>query len=152
MKRHLLALSLGIFASFPAIGSADQPGLEVEQAWSRASMGNDRPGVAYMVVRNTGSETRTLIGAKTDIAMMPQIHRTTTGASGVSQMAPAGDIEIQPGAEIALAPGGLHIMLMKLTQPLIEGESYGLTLLFKNGHDFEVSVPILSPTARNANP
>lgn len=148
MKRHIFALALALFSSIPAIGSADQTGITIEQAWSRASMGTGRPGAAYMRVLNIGNESRTLTGIKTDIAMMPQIHRTTTDASGVSQMAPAGDIEIMPGTDIVLAPGGLHIMLMKLARSLTEGESYSLTLVFENGENVEVLVPILSPTAR----
>lgn len=150
MKHPIFALVLAVITGFPILLAAAQEGITVEQAWSRASMGESRPGGAYMVVRNIGNDTRTLTGIKTNVAMMPQIHRTTTDANGVSQMAPVGDIEITTGAEISLAPGGLHIMLMKLTQPLVEGESYSLTLVFKNGQNVEVSVPILSPTARGA--
>ncbi|MCF6272427.1 MAG: copper chaperone PCu(A)C [Rhodobacteraceae bacterium] len=148
MKRTLFAFAFAVFAGLPALVAAGQNGIIVEQAWSRASMGESRPGVAYMVLQNTGSEARILTGVETGVAMMPQIHLTTTDANGVSQMAPAGDLEILPGAAITLEPGGLHIMLMKLKQPLAEGENYSLTLVFKNGDNVEISVPVLSATAR----
>lgn len=148
MKRQFFALFLAIAASFPSLALADQPGITVEQPWSRASIGDSRPGAAYLVVQNTGTEIRVLTGVETDMAMMPQIHRTTTDANGVSQMAPAGEIEILAGESLTLAPGGLHIMLMRLNQPLVEGESYALTLVFKNGHNVDISVPILGVAAR----
>lgn len=148
MKHRLFATTLALFTSLPAMGFADQQSLVIEQAWSRASMGNGRPGVVYLVVRNNGDEARTITGIKTDIAATAQIHRTTTSANGVSQMAPAGDIEILPGEELILASGGLHGMLMGLTEPLVQGESYALTLVFENGKNVEITVPILSPTAR----
>lgn len=132
--------------SVPAIaGSAD---VSVEGAWSRASIGVTRPGVAYMILRNTGEDPVTLTGISTPLAMMPEIHETKTDASGVSSMAPAGDITIAAGESVALEPGGLHAMLMKLQNPMIEGETFPLTLTFSDGGEVTVEVPILGIAAR----
>lgn len=143
-----IPFALALFAAFPAPLAADQQNIIAERVWSRASMGENRPGVAYMELHNTGSGTRTLTGVETGRAAMAQIHQTSTSASGVSQMAPAGDIDILPGARIALEPGGLHIMLMQLDRPLAEGEYYHLTLIFKNGDNVEIRVPVLAASAR----
>ena len=89
-----------------AIGaSAGSEGVVVTNAWSRASIGSGRPGAAYMEIRNTGDEPVTLTGLRTDLAMMAEIHRTSTNAQGVTSMAPAGEIVIAPGETIALEPG-----------------------------------------------
>ena len=122
----------------------------VENPWSRASIGTARPGVAYMVVRNDGATPVTLTGLRAEAAMMAQIHRTSTNAQGVSSMAPAGDIVIAPGASVALEPGGLHGMLMKLRHPLTEGDSFPLLLVFKDG-EVSVDVPVLGFAARGPN-
>lgn len=138
------ALSIGLSA--PVLAGADE--IVVENAWSRASIGTNRPGAAYMTIRNTGDEAVTVTGIRTDIAEMPEIHQTSTNEQGVSSMAPAGDIEIAPGASVALEPGGLHAMLMRLQQPMTKGESFALTLIFADGEEMSVEVPIYGIAAR----
>lgn len=132
--------------SVPAF--ADSEDVIVENAWSRASIGVNRPGAAYMTVRNTGDEAVTLTGLATPLAMMPEIHESKTNAEGVSSMSPAGEITIAPGESVALEPGGLHAMLMKLQEPMIEGETFPLTLTFSDGGEVTVEVPILGIAAR----
>ena len=101
-----------------------------------------------MTIRNTGDEAVTLTKIHTDIAMMPEIHRTSTNDQGVSSMAPAGEIEIGPGETVALEPGGLHAMLMRLQRPMTEGDRFQLTLAFSDGSEVVVDVPILAVAAR----
>ena len=132
--------------SAPALAGSED--VVVEGAWSRASIGTNRPGAAYMTIRNTGDEAVTLTKIHTDIAMMPEIHRTSTNDQGVSSMAPAGEIEIGPGETVALEPGGLHAMLMRLQRPMTEGDRFQLTLAFSDGSEVVVDVPILAVAAR----
>ena len=139
-----LAISAGL-AGFAAAGSAD---VVVSDAWSRASIGTSRPGVAYMTIENTGTAAVTLTGLRTEIAMMPEVHRTATNSQGVASMTPAGDIEIGPGELVALEPGGLHAMLMGLAEPLVEGQTFRMALEFSDGGEVEVEVPILGIAAR----
>ena len=63
-------------------------------------------------------------------------------------MAPAGEITISPGESVALEPGGLHAMLMRLQTAMIEGETFPLTLAFSDGGEVTVDVPILGIAAR----
>ena len=137
-------LTFGLSASAWA-GSED---VVVEGAWSRASIGTSRPGAAYMTIGNTGDEAVSLTEIRTDIAMMPEIHRTSTNDQGVSSMTPAGEIEIGPGEAVALEPGGLHAMLMRLQRPMAEGDRFQLTLVFSDGGEVVVDVPILGVAAR----
>jgi len=136
-----LALTSGVALA----GSED---VVVEDAWARASIGVNRPGAAYMTIRNTGDEAVTLTGISTPLAMMPEIHESKTNAEGVSSMAPAGELTIAPGEAAELAPGGLHAMLMQLQEPMTEGDSFPLTLSFSDGGYVAVEVPILGIAAR----
>ena len=120
----------------------------VVNAWSRASIGINRPGAAYFTIHNATEDTVTLTGLTTPLATMPEIHETKTNAAGVSSMSPAGDITIGPGESVALESGGLHAMLMKLQDPMIEGETFPLTLTFSDGGEVTVEVPILGIAAR----
>jgi hypothetical protein len=145
----MTALLSSAGALTPALAGSED--VVVEGAWSRASIGMNRPGAAYMTIRNTGDTPVTLIDLTTPLAMMPEIHESKTNADGVSSMAPADEITIAPGESVSLEPGGLHAMLMQLQTPMTEGESYPLTLLFDDGGEVTVEVPILGIAARGPN-
>lgn len=147
IMKSLIATAI-IVAGFATTAQAEEPTVAVEKAWARASIGTNRPGAAYMIIRNLGDEMKVLTGLRTDLAMMPSIHLTVTNSEGVSSMTPAGEIEIAPGDAVALEPGGLHAMLMRLQQPMVEGEVFSLTLVFADSGEVTVEVPILGIAAR----
>ncbi|MEY8829372.1 copper chaperone PCu(A)C [Sedimentitalea sp. XS_ASV28] len=140
----VLVLAAGLSA--PAFAGSED--VSVDKPWARASIGVKRPGAAYMIVRNNGQDAVTLTGLATPLAMMPEIHETKTNADGVSSMTPVDEITIEAGESVALEPGGLHAMLMKLQNPMTEGESFPLTLTFADGGEVIVEVPILGIAAR----
>lgn len=144
--RALVVFAFCVETAGTALAGSDD--VIVEGAWSRASIGTSRPGAAYMTIRNTGEDAVTLTRIETDVSMRPEVHRTATDAQGVSSMSPAGEIEIAPGAAIALEPGGLHAMLMKLQRPMVEGEYFDMTLIFADGGTVKFRVPILGLAAR----
>ncbi len=152
--RALELLCIGVLAALLTVGgfsvpvSAGSEKVVVESAWSRASIGTSRPGAAYLVITNNGDDPVTLTGIKTDLAGKPEIHLSSINDQGVSSMAPAGEITIAPDASVELKPGGLHAMLMMLTQPMVRGETFSLTLVFAGGTEKVAKVPILSIRAR----
>ena len=150
MKTVILGLTAALMVASGTATSAfaGSEDVAVDSAWARASIGVNRPGAAYMTIRNAGDEAVTLTGIRTDLAMMPEIHKTSTTTEGVSSMAPAGEIVIAPGESVSLEPGGLHAMLMRLQRPMAKGESFYLILDFSDGGEISVEVPILGITAR----
>lgn len=148
MKRLFALIALSLSLLLPALAHAGVADVTVTGPWARASLIAGRPGAAYMVLTNTGADPVTLTGARTPAAGMTMIHKTETDANGVSSMSAAGDLVIAPGATLRIAPGGLHVMLMKLAQPLKEGTSFALTLTFAGGGTLDVEVPVLAATAR----
>lgn len=150
MKKSTISAlaALALLIGFQPISFAGSEDIIVENAWARASIGTQRPSVAYMTLRNNGTDPVTLTGLKTPLAMMAEVHNTTTDKDGVSSMAPTGNLIIEPGKSVSLAPSGLHAMLMKLQKPMVEGESFSLTLIFADGKVLDIDVPILSIAAR----
>ncbi|MEM7693190.1 MAG: copper chaperone PCu(A)C [Pseudomonadota bacterium] len=142
----LAAIAVAVGSVVPA--AAQSESAVVENAWSRASIGTRRPGVAYMQIRNVGASPITLTGVEADLAEMAEIHRTSTNDQGVSMMAPAGEVEIAPGATVALEPGGLHVMLRKLKRPMNQGDSFSLRISLSDGGEVSVEVPILGIAAQ----
>jgi len=121
--------------------------LTIEAPWARASIGAARAGAAYLTIVNRGAGLDWLVSVEASLATRAGLHRTLN-ENGVMKMRPAGPIEIPPGAALGLEPGGLHVMLMGLQSPLVEGESFAMTLIFERAGPLVVTVPILSATAR----
>jgi len=148
MKRFAMAAAAAALPLYPLSAAADSQAVGVEQPWARATIGANRPGAVYLQLRNDGDRTATVTGLRTDIAAMADIHRSTTTAEGVSSMAPAGPVPVGPGETVMLEPGGLHAMLMGLTAPLAEGDRFTLTIIFADGGEVPVQVPVLGIAAR----
>lgn len=53
-------------------------------------------------------------------------------------------IDIPAGGEVVLEPGGLHLMLLDLPDPLEEGETFDLTLTTDAGDEITVPVEVRS--------
>ena len=121
--------------------------LTIEAPWARASIGAARAGAAYLTIVNRGAAIDRLVSVEASLAKRAGLHRTLN-EYGVMKMRPAGTIEIPPGATLGLEPGGLHVMLMGLQGPLVEGESFAMTLTFERAGSVELTVPILSATAQ----
>ena len=52
---------------------------------------------------------------------------------GVMRMRPLAAIDIPAEQTVTLSPGGMHIMLLGLGQPLREGQTFPLTFSFMPG-------------------
>jgi periplasmic copper chaperone A len=116
--------------------------LVVEHPHARATVAVQKNGAAYMVIRNRGSEPERLLGVRTAEAQSAELHGTTVTPEGVARMRPAEAVEVPPGGEATLAPGGLHVMLVGLTSPLVEGTSFLMTLVFERAGEVEVEVMV----------
>ena len=57
-------------------------------------------------------------------------------------MRPVSTIDVKPKGQTMLKPGGLHVMLIGLKQPLKQGESFPLTLTFEKAGELDVSVVV----------
>lgn len=150
MKRLMLA-TLAVCAATPALACdvVRTGDIEVEHAWSRATIGADRPGVVYLIIRNTGSTDDALIGVATLIAGMPMLHETVV-TDGVASMPHAMSVPVPASQSVELASGGFHGMLMGLTQALKKGDSFPLTLTFETAGEVTVTADVLGMGAKGA--
>lgn len=141
-----LLLALGIF--LPATAGAQETGaIRIEQPWARASIIASRPAAAYLTVINESEEPVRIIGFEAPVARQAEPHRMVA-EDGRMTMRPAGVVEVASGRRLVLEPGGLHLMLMGLTEPLKEGETFPLTLRFEDGAPVTVTVPVLGIGAK----
>ncbi len=139
MKR----LSLLLIISFAALGGIAQAqssgGITVSSVWARATPGGAKTGAVYLTVENKGAAEDKLVGASTPVADKAQLHSMTMD-NGVMKMRPLAALAVAPGGTATLEPGGNHMMLMGLHEPLKQGDSFPLTLEFEKAGTVEVQV------------
>lgn len=124
--------------------SPPAPGIIVEGAWVRTTEGAKDQTMtgAFMSLTNPGETDITLVSATCDLAGMTQIHEMVKqGDTMVMQEAKGGAI-IPAGSHLHLKPGGYHVMLMKLKQPLPIGDQVAITLTFSDGTSKQVTAPV----------
>lgn len=85
---------------------------------------------AYLTLRNEGANRVTLTGVRCACADEVSAHETFT-EGGVMHMKAAPRVVVPPKGEVAFRPGGLHLMVMGLKQPLKPGQRVPMTLTFE---------------------
>lgn len=149
--RTVLLVAVLVGPAFPAESSlAGEPvrvgTIRLEAAWARASIGTSRPAAAYLTIVNEGQGADRLLAVQTPLAARAEIHQTVSEGE-VVKMKPVGTVEVPAGATLELKPGGLHIMLMGLHEPLKKGAAFSLTLVFEKNGSGTIEARIAGPGA-----
>jgi copper(I)-binding protein len=66
----------------------------------------------------------------------------SSSAGGMMAMRPVDKIAIPAGKTVSLAPGGYHVMLLQLKNPLTTGQKFTLTLTFEKAGKVDVPVEV----------
>lgn len=119
---------------------AQAPALVVQGAWTRQAPGSDVAAV-YLTLRNPSTKPIVIVGVESSVASHAMIHETKT-ESGQSRMRPHEQLVVPPGETVKLEPGGLHVMLHGLTQPVAVGQSVPLVLLLDGGGKVQVAAVV----------
>ena len=125
--RVLVTLTLMLVASTSRASDA----LVISDAWVRATPPGKMMTAGYASVENRGNKPIAVVGVSADAAGHTSLHETRIERDR-STMRPVAKLSIEPGERIILKPGGLHIMLMKLQDPLTEGQSIDICLELEN--------------------
>jgi copper(I)-binding protein len=130
--------ALLLFAATAAAASPAGP-VEVQNAWARATPGGAETGAIYLTLEAPNGDR--LTGVSSPVAREAGMHEMTrTGNIMKMRQLPA--IDLPAGRKVTLRPGGMHIMLLGLKQPLHAGDSIPLTLDFAKAGKRQVTVPV----------
>lgn len=143
----VMALALGIGTS-PLVAQAHDDlqvgNLTIHAPFARSSARSASSGAAFLTIKNTGATADRLVDARADFAMV-QLHVTKVDGNGVATMQHLSEgIEIAPGATVTLEPGAMHVMFMGLKQPMREGETRRVTLVFEKAGAVEIDFPVVA--------
>lgn len=111
------------------------------EPWVRAAPPGARMLAAYLRIENAGAAPLKLVAASSEDFGLVEFHRSET-VDGVSRMRQVEVLEIAPGQSLELAPGGLHLMLMRPARALAEGESTRIRFVDEAGVEYPVQFPV----------
>lgn len=125
--------------------------LEIGHPWARATAPTSPAGAGFLTIKNTGSTPDRLVTAKCPTAGMVQIHEMKMDGNIMRMRELEHGLEIPPGATVSLAPGGFHLMMMQLKEPLKQGTRVPCTLTFDKAGSIDVELAVESIGATHSD-
>jgi copper(I)-binding protein len=116
-------------------------GIEVSDAWARPGA-EGRMSAAYFLISNFNTEADKLVSVETEVAGAAEVHESYEREEGMMGMREVPELDLPAQSTIRFEQGGLHVMLMDLTQQLSDGDTFQLTLAFEKGDSVTVDVPV----------
>lgn len=115
--------------------------LTVVDPWVKAA--DDGMTSAFATITNTGETEVVLVSVTTPASEVVELHQTAAdGSGGMSMEEKEGGFPIPPGEDLLLEPGGDHIMLMDLAEPLLPGDEVELVLVLDDGTEHPVTATV----------
>ena len=128
--------------------------IRVSNPFVRATPPGAKVAGAFMTIKNQGTATDRLVSASSPVAGLVEIHEMAM-EGGMMKMRALKGIDLKPGATVELQPGGYHVMLMDLKEPLPKDSTVPLTLTFKDAKGveskLELKVPVLAAAPAGAS-
>lgn len=117
--------------------------VSITDPWVKAA--DEGMTAAFGTITNPGNEDVTIVGADTGVSSAMELHEMTSGDAGQMVMREKEDgIVIPAGGEAELNPGGDHLMLMELNEPVQPGQDISITLTMDDGSRFTFDAPARS--------
>lgn len=146
--------------------------LQIEGAWARTSPAMVTMGAAYMTVTSVSDDRLIAAHVDESIAASVEIHEVVPAEMDAGDMgsemdhgdmgsemdhgdmdaesAPMamvmreieGGLVLGAGQAVSLKPGGYHLMMLGLTEPLTVGKTFDIRLVFENAGERTVTVEV----------
>lgn len=126
-------------AAQTTMAGTDHSGHDMNHDMGQGTTGSS---AAYFVVVNGGAEEDTLLAASMEGASSVGLHETII-ENNIARMVPRPEgLPIPANGTLRLRPGGPHVMVEGLQQPLTEGLQVELTLRFARAGTLKMQVPV----------
>jgi copper(I)-binding protein len=137
MLRSIAVSALVIFVTVAGARSQTST-IDADHVWARETPNGAKTAAVYMTLTNKGTSDDRLVAISTSIAGKAGVHTTTTD-NGIMRMRPVAALDVKPGTVTVLKPGGSHVMLMELKEPLVAGQKFTLSLTFERAGKVDVT-------------
>jgi len=127
-----------------ASGALHAQTVEVKDAWARSTVPGQHGTGAFMSI--TSSTPARLVGASSPVAGVVEVHEMKMEGD-IMKMRAVPVLDLPAGKTVQLKPGGFHVMLMDLKQPLPKDSKVPLTLRFKDEKGSESQLELMVPVS-----
>ncbi len=128
---RFITLSLLFILPTVAVASGHMA-LKIDDAYVRVVPPGQKNTGVFMKLHNPSDKLRSIISAESNAAEIVELH-THINEGGMMKMRRIEKIDIPAKGMTMLKPGGLHVMLIGLTEEIVEGKPVEITLVFANG-------------------
>jgi copper(I)-binding protein len=115
----------------------------------RASLGVNPNTGGYLTVENRGAAADELVGVTCACARTVQLHVMSMSGQ-VMSMRQVQRLAVPAHGKLELKPGGAHLMILGLKQPLKDGEKVNMTLTFRRAGKVETFFHVVTQPGANA--
>ena len=145
----LVAALLLVLLSTQTFAHVHEKGdIQVRHPWSRATPPGAKVAVGYMEIRNRGAQPDRLLSASSAVAKRVEMH-VTQREGEVLKMRQVESFEIPARERYALRPGGAHLMLVDVVQPLEKGQRFMMKLRFERAGELEIELEVQERGSRH---
>lgn len=127
--------------------------ISVTDVWARSSALDAGNGAVFFTVVNNGTAADALVSASvsTQVALETQLHEVVmmetpgsmaSDSSQMMKMQQVASVAIPAEGSVEFKPGSFHVMLIDLTDPLVAGSTFPLTLNFGDAGAVQVMVEV----------
>lgn len=137
----LAGFTAGCGAPATSTSRLQRDSIYLENVWARPSPVPNGNTAVYFTVVNPLDSTDRLLGVSSKLGIA-SLHESTI-ENGVARMESLPDgIEIPARSSVELAPGGRHIMVMGVAEPLAVGDQVTVTLNFELLGAMTITAPV----------
>jgi copper(I)-binding protein len=116
---------------------------EVTMTNQWASAADSGMTAVFGTFANAGHHDARIVGGESAVAGHVEVHEVVPDAAGSKTMRPMdGGLNVPAGQARELRPGGDHLMLMDLKQPLRPGDDVPVIVLFDDGSTLPVTAQV----------
>lgn len=115
----------GLLAALLISGGVYAGDIQVERAWTRATISGQDTAMVYMSI--TSAQNATIVGVSTKASKTAEMH-TMEHKGGKMRMYEVKSISLPANARMEMSLHGYHLVLAGLKAPLKAGETVPLTL------------------------
>ena len=129
--------------------SVAQAQTTVSEPWVRGTVAQQKATGLFAQI--TSAQGGRLVSVSSPVAGVVEIHEMSMHGDVMRMRALPAGLDLPAGKAVALKPGGYHVMLMDLKQPLKAGDQVPVTLVIegadKKRETLEIKVPVRAMAA-----
>lgn len=138
-----------VITSVASLAFAQTPNaaVQISGAWVRSTVPGQMGTGAFMKI--TAKNGAKLVGVSSPVAGVGEVHEMKMEGD-IMKMRAIPALELPAGKAVELKPGGYHVMLMDLKQPLLKDTKVPVTLMFKDAKGVQSKLELTLPVSNVA--